>query len=406
MNKEIKKFIKICKRDQFKLKAYLYGRLKEFGYEPISEDGFILAKGSDIMVTAHMDTVHKECVKDVKIETVKQYNKRIEKDNDLADKLPKTYKYSKAKKIDADDNYTVISSPQGIGGDDRSGVYMILRILEDGYRPTVLFCEDEEIGGVGSNKFVKTKYADILKEMKYLIELDRKGKDDAVFYDCGNKDFKDYIIDKTKFVEEYGSFSDIGHLSPAGDVASVNLSCGYYNAHTTSEYVIFEQMSAVIGIVKILLNDEKNVEAKFDYQEDKWTHTSKYGKYAYDSWYDSYYTRGSYGSYKYDDEFYIYYSIDGKDYIGMVEASNVDEALGVFMYENPDLRICYNDIVGVFTYDEFYDAFGYDPYDDLKEAEDEQDETEIATDDFDTVNEFILNDNYELPQQDMFVRVV
>lgn len=393
MNKEIKKFIKICKRPQMKLKSYLYTRLKEFGYDVISEDGFLLAKGGDIMVTAHMDTVHKENVKDVKVEAVWEFEKRVAQDQWVtvpSTSWKKKYGFTTYDLSDKDSSLTVVSSPQGIGGDDRCGIYMIIKILEAGYRPTVLFCEDEEIGGVGSNKFVKSKHSVVLDEMKYLIELDRKGYNDAVFYDCDNKDFHEYILKQTGFIKDFGSFSDIGHLSPEGDVASVNLSCGYYKAHTTDEYVIFEEMENVIEVVKGLLDDEKNVKEKFDYCEVK-----------YISWYDSYCDK-SYATASYIDDYVVTVNVNNKDYMGVVDARDDNEAVVTFMLENPELRFSYDDITFLGTYDEFWDTFGGDPYDVFGIAEDEY---EDYAEDFNKVNNFIL-DSYQKPQQDTFYRVV
>lgn len=352
MRREIKKFIKICKKNQTELKSYLKQRLEQFGYSPVSKDGYLLAVGGDVMVTAHMDTVHKETVKTTKVQTWKEFNS-----NGLTlSEFGKTY-IGKTEKSKKDDNLTVISSPQGIGGDDRCGVYMILTLLEKGYAPTVLFCEDEEIGGVGSNKFVKTKDADILKDMKYILELDRANENDAVYYDCGNEDFEEYI-NSFGFNTDWGSFSDIGHLSPAGDNASVNLSCGYYKQHTTSEYVIFEEMEKTIDKVCNLLDDSDNVE-RFDYQEIKY-----YNSFKWDSYLDKYSTSRHEDPYKkYLDSYVIYY-VNGDDmYIDTVDAISQSDALYTWMLENPNKKICFNDIIEIMTEWEFIEVYGIDPED-------------------------------------------
>ena len=69
-------------------------------------------------------------------------------------------------------------SPQGIGGDDRAGVYMILEIIKQA-NCHVLFCEDEEIGDIGAKKFVKSNMP---LPVYYIIELDRQRHNDAVYY--------------------------------------------------------------------------------------------------------------------------------------------------------------------------------------------------------------------------------
>ena len=107
-------FETILRSTQPELKILLQAWLHRHGYAPISRRGYLYAEGSvPVLLVAHLDTVHRELVRDI------CYN---------ADR-------------------TVVMSPQGIGGDDRAGVYMALRILEQA-RCHVLFCEDEETGEV------------------------------------------------------------------------------------------------------------------------------------------------------------------------------------------------------------------------------------------------------------------
>ena len=54
-------FIKIAKMSQGKLKKYLKDKLKAVYDKVICEDGFLYAKGNiPILLTAHLDTVHKK----------------------------------------------------------------------------------------------------------------------------------------------------------------------------------------------------------------------------------------------------------------------------------------------------------------------------------------------------------
>lgn len=251
-------FIDICKKTQLKLKESLIEVLTENGYEPISQDGFIYAAGNiPVMLLAHMDTVHKD-------------NCTI---------------------VCCSENGYVMS-PQGIGGDDRCGIFMILEIIKD-MKCHVLFTEDEEKGCIGANKFVK---ADIKPEVNYLIEFDRKGKDDAVFYRCDNKDFEEFITNKEiGFKTASGSCSDISYVAPHLGVAAVNLSCGYYNAHTLHEYVNIKQMINNIERAKKLIAIESD---KFEYVEKVYT----YKNFSYKSYYDGVryyddYSGGTYSSY-------------------------------------------------------------------------------------------------------------
>ena len=71
---------------------------------------------------------------------------------------------------------------------------------------------------------------------KAIFQLDRRGSDECVFYDCDNPDFIKYV-ESFGFKEAYGSFSDISIIAPAWGVAAANLSVGYYLEHSNAEYL-------------------------------------------------------------------------------------------------------------------------------------------------------------------------
>ena len=132
-------------------------------------------------------------------------------------------------------------SPQGIGGDDRCGVFALVKIyLSAQVKPWLLFTCDEEVGGLGAQYFCQLHSQGLLPNeldaLKFIVEIDRKGKNDAVYYDCDNPDFEAYIAGKG-FTTALGSFSDISLIAPELGVAAVNLSSGYYNAHTLHEFI-------------------------------------------------------------------------------------------------------------------------------------------------------------------------
>ena len=215
----MKCFEDICRLSQVEVKNYMQQYLKSKGYDVINEDGYLYAKGDvPVLLVAHMDTVHTE-----KCQTIEHEGGKI-------------------------------SSPQGIGGDDRCGVFMIAKLVKN-LHCSVLLCEDEESGGVGAKKFVNSDYIDNL-EVNYMIEFDRKGNNDAVFYSCGNQEFIDFVVEGTGYKKAYGSFSDISYLMPASKLCGVNLSCGYYNPHMKSEYVIYDEMIDTIDAAEALIKQE------------------------------------------------------------------------------------------------------------------------------------------------------
>ena len=229
----MKSFEDICRMTQPEVKKYMKQYLISNKYAVIDQDGFLYAKGTvPVLLVAHMDTVHHQQCKSI-----------IHLDNK-------------------------ISSPQGIGGDDRCGVFMIMNIIKE-LHCSVLLCEDEEKGCIGAHKFVKAQYsidgADGKKtqlkyvedlDVNYMIEFDRKGSNDAVFYHCGNEDFIDFVEDVTNFKFANGSVSDISVLMQPANRSAVNLSCGYYNAHTPMEYVMYDEMMDTIEAAKALIKTE------------------------------------------------------------------------------------------------------------------------------------------------------
>ena len=243
-------FVKICKMSQADLKEYVFNTLAEFYDDVIMDTGYVYAKGTDpVCLTAHLDTVHKELIKEY-------------------------YGFTR------NDGTHIITSPQGIGGDDRCGVYMILNILRTTkFRPFIVFCEDEEIGGIGSEIFTQTsEFLEVADNVKFFIELDRANKHDLVFYSDENYDFHDWCESQTGYKSAWGSFSDISNFCPECGIAGVNISCGYYNAHHLEEYVVLEEMidgiEAAITLIKGAVSEEVGV---FEYIEPRYSYGYGYG---------------------------------------------------------------------------------------------------------------------------------
>ena len=315
--KHNKQFEKLCKKTQMELKNYLKQKL-----DMVSGDGWLYKQGTfPVLLTAHMDTVHKEKCKTI---------------------------IYKKDKVTGDD---IITSPEGIGGDHRCGIYMILKILEK-VNCSVLFCEDEEIGSVGARKFVDTNLFQELKgKFKYIIELDRAHENDAVFYHDDNQEFHDFIINGKEFWrQDHGSWSDICTLSPALGISSVNLSCGYYSAHSLAEYVNLDEMErSILEVIKVLERTDVNAEP-FEYKETKYD----YSNFSYlfnnkDDFYDYYGSTSNSYKQTYDvfDETYLEIILSNGDYITVMGADKEDCWQAAFL-ENPDIK--FGDVVDFYFY--------------------------------------------------------
>lgn len=182
----------------------------------------------------------------------------------------------------------IIYGDHGLGADDRAGVAAILDILTNTkHRPHILLTDGEESGAWGAKELIKDKIA--IPDVRILVEMDRRGADDCVFYGCDNPEMQKYV-ETFGYKKSYGSFTDISALGPALKIGSVNLSIGYYDAHSKDESInLHEWRTSVDRVVKIL---EAPPEKTFEHIEKK---------YEYSGSYDKYY--GDYG-YGYEDEYW------------------------------------------------------------------------------------------------------
>lgn len=153
-------------------------------------------------------------------------------------------------------------SPDGLGADDRAGVFAILNIIQRGLRPHIIFTTGEEKGGIGAQALAENY---LFKELLYMIELDRQGENDMVFYQCYCPAFISYV-GKFGFLEKLGSYSDISFLMDKWHTCGVNLSIGYKDEHSYGETLSVDAMFATIDKVEAMLKDvEVSRIAKFVY---------------------------------------------------------------------------------------------------------------------------------------------
>ena len=234
----IAKFQTIAKANDNVLFEALTRILKEKYKKVCAKPGeYIYAPGNiPIGLVAHIDTVH----------TIK----------------PHEFFYDNKKKV--------LWSSDGLGADDRAGIYAILEILEAGYKPTIIITDKEEAGGKGARTFVQD-FPIAPKKLNYLIELDRQGYNDSVYYWCENEEFENHI-NSFGFTTQYGTFSDISIICPSWGLAGVNLSIGYMDEHTYAERLYTEWFDETVKKVKTIL---ENPGQKFKYIE-KYSYSTSY----------------------------------------------------------------------------------------------------------------------------------
>lgn len=213
-------FEQLCMLTQKELKATLAKFLKTKYNKVVETKDYIYAVGDiPIALCAHMDTV---------------FPKPPEKNEIYYDRCK-----------------GVMWSPVGLGADDRAGVFSIIQIIKHNFRPHIIFTTDEEKGCLGASALAEQECP--FDDLRYVIQLDRRGSDDCVFYECENFEFTDYV-EKFGFVENFGTFSDIYDLCPAWGIAGVNLSIGYYNEHSVIETLHVNSMLNTIEKVEKMLS--------------------------------------------------------------------------------------------------------------------------------------------------------
>lgn len=237
--KSIEQFFQLNQLQLLKaMKHYLGTRYDKV----IATKDYVIAVGDiPVGLVAHLDTVFKHQPEDIYYDRVKN----------------------------------VMWSPDGLGADDRAGVYSIMQIIKAGLKPTVILTADEELGCLGATK-LSEDFENAPTELKYIIELDRRGSNDCVFYDCNNPDFDEYV-ESFGFITNFGSFSDISVICPKWKVAGVNLSIGYYDEHSVSETLHIGQMYDTIKKVKHMLENADKAKS-FEYIEG----------FAYSKWFKKY----------------------------------------------------------------------------------------------------------------------
>jgi len=147
-------------------------------------------------------------------------------------------------------NYTIsnTNSNSVLGGDDRCGVAIALKTfleyesnnIEE--KPMFLFFNFEETSSMGASQFL-IDYMDKLPELfaiKYFIGLDRQGYNEYVVYnplDFKSEEILSNYCNSFGLYEKMGSTSDVRILSEILNIPSFNISVGYYNQHTSKEYI-------------------------------------------------------------------------------------------------------------------------------------------------------------------------
>lgn len=158
--------------------------------------------------------------------------------------------FDQLKNIDIDIDHNVFGNTS-LGADDKNGVYIVLKLLEAFPGMSFCFSVNEESGG-GLWNISDSMPIDI----PYCLVFDRRGNTDIIGKSNGycSKRFENKISKLLKplgYKPNSGTWSDANFFSQYTD--SVNLSCGYYEAHSSYEYANLKDIEIAIQAGKVLI---------------------------------------------------------------------------------------------------------------------------------------------------------
>lgn len=198
----------------------------------INTSDYVLCKGGmDVALVVHLDTVKENNRKNAKL----YYNKER----------------------------LTMFCPGYPGFDDKSGLCILMLLLERNYRPHIILTTGEELGAIGSSKLIQDYPFCPFKDVKYLIQIDRQGKQEFVTYDCDNPEFDKYIS-SFGWEKREGTFSDISYLAPCWGIAACNVSAAYMNEHTLAETLHVNWLIGAVNRISLMFTEAYKA-PKFDY---------------------------------------------------------------------------------------------------------------------------------------------
>lgn len=128
--------------------------------------------------------------------------------------------------------------PQGIGADDKNGIWVALKVMEKIPYIKAAFFASEEIGCIGS-EHVDLEFFD---NCRFVIECDRRNSGDFI-YEANDVPLCTYGFMEAMHASEFGytpvqgATTDVVMLRKRGlKCCACNLSCGYYYPHKDEEY--------------------------------------------------------------------------------------------------------------------------------------------------------------------------
>ena len=140
---------------------------------------------------------------------------------------------------------------EGLGADDKNGIWICLRCLEECPRLKVFMAVGEEKGCIGSNRADMSFFSDSL----YVLEPDCKGGQEVHTnlkgIPCASDEFtKALQLEANDYTLTDGKGSDIFVLTINGiGVSCANIPAGYHNPHKDDEYTVIAELEHTLTYI-------------------------------------------------------------------------------------------------------------------------------------------------------------
>jgi tripeptide aminopeptidase len=164
----------------------------------------------------------------------------------------------------------------GIGGDDKAGIFACLVLLQEIPNIKVAFFVSEETGCHGS----LASDDNFFKDVGYAIQFDAPGNWMVTEYCFGiqlfNRESEFFgvcsrVLNETfegREIYQRHPYTDVMALKQKYDFSCINFAIGYYNYHTSKEYVIIDEVYTGIKTGKMIIEGLGN-KKHYHVQENK-----------------------------------------------------------------------------------------------------------------------------------------
>ena len=173
--------------------------------------------------------------------------------------------------------YNINDTPTGIGGDDKCGIYICIELLSQLDKVKVALFVSEETGCYGS-RMVNEGF---LKDVGYCVQYDAPG-DHLISYSCSGTVLFDKEGEffntalrsitkafKNEMMVQSHPYTDIMMIKQKSDFSCLNMSCGYYNMHTSNEFICVDDVVRSIQAGKNLVKDLGLKKYEFTHEQPK-----------------------------------------------------------------------------------------------------------------------------------------